>query len=316
MRILFMGSPDFNRGYLERIKEIGKDDIIGVFTKPDRPKGRGHKIIFSEVKKFALDNKIPLFQPKSIRKGDVIEGIKSLKPELILVIAYGHILPGEIIQIPANGCINIHFSLLPKYRGPAPIQWALLNGERITGVTSILMDEIVDHGRIVVQGRVEILPDDNFLSLQERLLNKGLDTMAGALDLIRAGNPPLEVQDERLVTFAPLIKKVDGEIVWQDSAECIYNRVRALNPWPSTFTHLKGKRLKILGARPIGEIHNSALKEGVPGQIVQLERDKGFIVQCGDGFLLVTDVQMENKAVCKAYDFAQGARINIGDRLN
>jgi len=311
-----MGSPDFCRNYLERIREIGRDDIIGVFTKPDRPKGRGHRIIYSELRNFAIDNRIPLFQPKSIKRGEVIKKIKNLKPELILVIAYGHILPGEVIRIPANGCINIHFSLLPKYRGPAPIQWALLNGERITGVTSILMDEIVDHGRIVIQERVEILPDDNFLSLREKLLSKGLDIMVGTLDLIRAGNPPLEVQDEKLVTLAPLIEKEDGKIAWQDSTEDIYNRVRALNPWPSTFTHLKSKRLKILGARPIREIHNSTLKESVPGQIVQLERDKGFIVKSGDGFLLITDVQMENKAGCKAYDFVQGARINIGDRLN
>ena len=316
MRILFMGSPNFCRNYLERIKENGRDDIIGVFTKPDRPKGRGHRITYSELKNFAIDNRIPLFQPKSIKTGEVIKEIENLKPELILVIAYGHILPGEVIRIPANGCINIHFSLLPKYRGPAPIQWALLNGERTTGVTSILMDEIVDHGRIVIQERVDISKDDNFLSLREKLFSKGLDIMAGTLDLIRAGKPPLEVQDEKLATMAPLIKKEDGKIAWQDSAENIYNRVRALNPWPSTFTHLKGKRLKILDARPIREIHNLALKESVLGQIVQLERDKGFIVKSGDGFLLVTDVQMENKAVCKAYDFVQGSRINIGDRLN
>jgi len=313
VRLLFMGTPDFSVQFLRKIME--SDEIVAVVTRRDPPSKRGHRLQYSEVKRFALQQKFTVLQPERINDISFVESARKLGPDLIVVIAFGKILPPEVLSIPKKGCVNIHFSLLPKYRGPAPVQWALLNGDSYTGVSSIFMKERVDEGEIILQKKVSIDPEDNYLSLLGKLCQQGVNLLGETLDLIREGKASAHPQDNSGVSYAPLLKKSDGQIFWNDSCQRILNRIRALNPWPGTCIKVnRGKRVKILEAEimpvPLGANKRSFPK---PGEIVEIKKGEGFVIACGEGGLLVTRVQPEGKSIQGAYDYLQGARLKVGD---
>ncbi len=313
MRILFMGTPDFSLQFLKKIME--SDEIVAIVTQGDRPARRGHCWEYSEVKKFALEKKQTLFQPGKITDNNFVKGVKELAPDLVVVVAFGKILSREILAIPGKGCVNIHFSLLPRYRGPAPVQWALLEGDCYTGVSSIFMEEEVDSGDIILQKKVSIDHEDNYLMLQNKLCKAGVVLLEETLNLIREGKTSGRPQDESDISYAPLLKKSDGRLSWNDASGKILNRIRALNPWPGTYIEMDGgKKVKILEGK-IVPVPVNADKEGSlePGKIVEIRKGEGFVVTCRKGSLLVTRVQPENKPVQKAYDYLQGARLKIGD---
>lgn len=313
MRIVFMGTPDFSLQFLKKIME--SDEIVAIVTQGDRPTKRGHRLEYSEVKKFALKKKLTLFQPEKIIDSNFVKEVKELAPDLIVVVAFGKVLSAEVLDIPRKGCLNIHFSLLPKYRGPAPVQWALLEGNYHTGVSSIFMEEEVDAGDIILQKNVSIDPEDNYLTLQDKLCEAGVVLLEETLNLIREGKVSGYAQDKSGVSYAPLLKKSDGQINWNDSSGKIFNRIRALNPWPGTYIQIDGeKKVKIVEAK-IMAVPVEADKRGFPkpGKIVEIRKGEGFVVACGEGGLLVTRVQPEGKPIQKAYDYLQGARLTVGD---
>jgi len=308
-----MGTPDFSLQFLKKIME--NDEIIAIVTQGDRPTRRGHRLQYSEVKKFALRRNLTLFQPEKITDSDFVREVKELFPDLIAVVAFGKVLSGEVLSIPRKGCVNIHFSLLPKYRGPAPVQWALLEGDSYTGVSSIFMEEEVDAGDIILQEKISIDPEDNYLTLQNKLCKAGVVLLAETFDLMRKGKVSGYPQDDSGISYAPLLKKSDGRIDWNDSSRKISNRIRALNPWPGTYIEMDGgKTVKILEAK-IMPVAVEADKESSfkPGEIVEIRRGEGFVVACGEGSLLVTRVQPESKPIQKAYNYLQGARLAVGD---
>jgi len=313
LRILFMGTPDFSLQLLRKIME--SDEIVAIVTQGDRPSKRGHRLEYSEAKKFALEKNFTLFQPEKIADSNFVKGIKKLVPDLIVVVAFGKILSSEVLSIPQKGCVNIHFSLLPKYRGPAPVQWALLNGDSYTGVSLIFMKEEVDAGDIILQKKVSIGPEDDYLSLLNKLCEAGVVLLEETLNLIREGRVSRHSQDISGISYAPLLKKSDGRINWNDSSRRVLNRIRALNPWPGTYIEINGrKKVKILEAKII-PVAVEADKRGFPkpGKIVEIRKGEGFVVSCGEGCLLVTRVQPENKSIQGAYDYLQGARLTVGD---
>ncbi|MFB0525910.1 MAG: methionyl-tRNA formyltransferase [bacterium] len=313
MRILFMGTPDFSLQFLKKIME--NDEIVAIVTQGDRPSRRGHRLQYSEVKKFALEKSLTLFQPEKIADSNFVKCVKELALDLIVVVAFGKVLSPEVLSIPRKGCVNIHFSLLPKYRGPAPVQWALLEGNSYTGVSSIFMEEEVDAGDIILQKKVSIDPEDNYLSLQNRLCKAGVALLEETLNLIREGRVSGYAQDNSGISYAPLLKKSDGQINWNDSSRKILNRIRALNPWPGTYIEIDGgKKVKILEAK-IMPVPVEIEKESFPkaGKIMEIRKKEGFVVACGEGGLLVTRVQPEGKPVQKAYDYLLGARLTVGD---
>ncbi|MEE8180129.1 MAG: methionyl-tRNA formyltransferase [bacterium] len=313
MRILFMGTPDFSLQFLRKIME--SDEIVAIVTQGDRPSKRGHRLEYSGVKKFALQKNIALFQPEKIADSNFVRNIKELTPDLIVVVAFGKVLLPEVLSIPQKGCVNIHFSLLPKYRGPAPVQWALLEGNSYTGVSSIFMKEEVDTGDVILQKKVSIDPEDNYLTLQNKLCEAGVVLLEETLNLIREERVSGHPQDNSGISYAPLLKKSDGQINWNDSSRRILNRIRALNPWPGTYVEIKsGEKVKILRAKII-PAPVEADKGGFPkpGRIVGIRKGEGFVVACGEGSLLVTRVQPESKSIQRAYDYLQGARLTVGD---
>ena len=313
MRIVFMGTPDFSLQFLKKIME--SDEIVAIVTQGDRPTKRGHHLEYSEVKKFALKKKLVLFQPEKITDSNFVKEVKELAPDLIVVVAFGKVLSPEVLSIPRKGCLNIHFSLLPKYRGPAPVQWALLEVNFYTGVSSIFMEEEVDAGDIILQKKVSIDPEDNYLTLQDKLCEAGVVLLEETLNLIREGKVSGYPQDKSGISYAPLLKKSDGRINWNDSSGTIFNRIRALNPWPGTYIQIDGeKKVKIVEAK-IMTVPVEAEKRAFPkpGKIVEIRKGEGFVVACGEGGLLVTRVQPEGKPIQKAYDYLQGARLTVGD---
>ena len=313
MRILFMGTPDFSVRFLRKI--IESDKIVAVVTRGDRPSRRGHRLQYSEVKKFALEKNLTLFQPERIADSNFVKSVKQLDLDLIVVVAFGKVLPPKVLSIPKKGCVNIHFSLLPRYRGPAPVQWALVNGDSYTGVSSIFMKEEVDTGDIILQRKVSIDPEDNYLSLLAKLCEVGVSLLEETLNLIREGKISPHPQDISGISYAPFLKKSDGQINWNDSSRRIVNRIRALNPWPGAYIEINdGKKVKILEAK-IMPVPVEANKERLPkpGEIVEIRKGEGFVVACGEGVLLIRRVQPENKSIQKAYDYLQGARLTVGD---
>ncbi|MFQ5866391.1 MAG: methionyl-tRNA formyltransferase [bacterium] len=313
MRIFFMGTPDFSVQFLRKIME--SDEIVAIVTQGDRPSGRGHRLEYSEVKKFALERNFTLFQPERIGDINFVKSVRELDPDLIVVVAFGKVLSSEVLSIPRKGCVNIHFSLLPKYRGPAPVHWALVNGDSYTGVSSIFMKEEVDAGDIILQRKISIDPDDNYLSLLNKLCEVGIILLEETLNLIREGRVSAHPQNNSGISYAPFLKKRNGKINWNDSSGKILNRIRALNPWPGTYIKVNGgKKVKILEAK-ITPLPVEANKGDLPkpGEIVEIRKGEGFVVACGEGGLLVTRVQPEGKPIQRAYDYLQGARLTVGD---
>ena len=308
MRILFMGTPDFAKESLEAIYN-DKHEIIGVVTNPDKPKGRGMKMIASPVKEFAIEKNIPIYQPEKIRNNEeFINKIKSLNPEAICVVAYGKILPKEILDIPKKGCINVHGSLLPKYRGAAPIQWAVLNGDKKTGITTMYMDEGMDTGDMILKQEVEIGENETTGELWNRLAKIGGELLVKTLKQIEDGIAPRIKQGDEF-TLAPMLDKQISKIDWESqSAEQIKNLVRGLNPIMGAYALLNGKKIKfwkVEVATNIGYDENniSIFRNGTV--LVSSDKD-GLYIKTKNGILKVLELQGENSRKMPISDFLRG----------
>ncbi len=307
MDIVFMGTPEFAVPCLERLISDGHN-IKGVFTQPDKPKGRGHKVQFPPVKECAVANGIPVYQPVRMRDGEALGILKELNPELIIVVAYGKILPQEIIELPKHGCINIHASLLPKYRGAAPIQWSVLNGETVSGVTSMQMDVGLDTGDMLLTESVEIGENDTAGDLHDKLSALGAQVMSRTIDAVISGELNPIKQNDAESNYAPMLSKELCPINWQENSALVHNKVRGLSPWPVATTTLNGKTVKI---------HKTAIIngfEGKPGEVVSA--DKKLIVACGDSTAVeILSLQLEGKKAMSAADLLRGNPIEIGTIL-
>ena len=308
MKILFMGTPEPARLCLKALIDA-KEEIIAVITQPDRPKGRGLKLAPGPVKETAAEHDIPVFQPDKIKEKESIELVRGLAPDLIVIVAYGKILPKEILDIPKYGAINVHASLLPKYRGAAPVQSAILNGEKYTGITIMHVTEALDSGDIILQESIPIYEADNTSTLTERLFKLGAKLLVSAVSQIKSGKVSAVKQDDEKATYAPTLNKENGVIDWRKKAEEICDQIRAFNPWPGAYTYYKGKALKVIRAEPMRQ-------EGCSnGRIMDILKNRGFVVGVCEGAVLVTEVQPESGKPMNSYQFAIGHGLKIGDTL-
>ena len=313
MKMIFMGTPEASARVLQALLDAGHE-ILAVVTQPDRPKGRGQKMSFSPVKELALAKALPLQQPDKIKRDPVFSSfLRALNPELIVVVAYGKILPETILNIPRYGCINLHASLLPKYRGAAPIQWALLNGEKETGITIMRLNPFLDQGEIILQEKILIGDGDNAETLADKLFEKGARLLLEALEQINRGTAKYLPQNEAAASYAPAISKESGEMDWRKSAVEIYNRVRALRPWPMAHTFRQEKILKIWQAE-ISPLDLDS-KFSLPGTVTRLLKNVGFIIATGKGHLLIKAVQPAAKKRMGAYEYAIGHGLKAGEIL-
>lgn len=324
MKIIFMGTPDFSVGTLEALLAAGHEVTLAV-TQPDKPKGRGKAMQFSAVKEAALAHEIEVYQPKRVREEACIEYLRGYEADIIVVVAFGQILPKEILEMPRYGCVNVHASLLPKYRGAAPIQWAVINGETVTGVTTMRMDEGLDTGDMILKEEVALAPEETGGSLFERLATVGASLCVKTLEAIENKTAVYTPQDHTLATHTTIIKKQLGEIDWQKSAQEIERLTRGLNPWPSAYTYLNGKTLKIWRASVVGQEEADkerlvqpqepgGAKQMEPGCIVEVTKDS-IDVQTGQGRLRLLEVQLEGKKRMCADAFLRGFQIEAGCRL-
>jgi methionyl-tRNA formyltransferase len=315
MRLIFMGTPEFAVPALAQLVRDGHE-VAAVFTQPDKPVGRGKQLHAPPVKTFALEHNITVHQPAKIKTNDEVRAVfESIKPDACIVAAYGKILPEWLLKIPRLGCINIHASLLPKYRGAAPINWAIANGENEAGVTLMQMDAGMDTGAMLSKRATPIAPDETAIELTTRLSQIGAELLSETLPQIENGEITPEAQDETQVTYAPILKREDGLINWQMSATEIANRVRAFQPWPSVFTMFRGARLIFWRAREVSQGSTIFSEQMEPAKIVAIDKS-GFIIRCADASLLqVEEVQLEGKRRVPARDFLNGSRVSVGDSL-
>lgn len=305
MRIIFMGTPDFSVGTFEALIAAGHDIVLAV-TQPDKPKGRGGKMQYSPVKEKALEYGIPVFQPKKVREAECIDKLRAYEADIMVVIAFGQILPKEILEMTRFGCVNVHASLLPKYRGAAPIQWAVINGERVSGVTTMKMDEGLDTGDMIMKAEVELDEKETGGSLFDKLSEAGASLCVETLRAIEEGTAAFEKQGETTTEYARMLHKDMGSIDWKNDAQTIERLIRGLNPWPSAYTKWDGKVMKLWEADVVPQNSKAA-----PGTVVSVEKD-GFCVQTGDGLLKVRSLQIPGKKRMEADAFLRGYKIEEG----
>ena len=320
MKIVFMGTPDFARAALEKIIDAGHDVVL-VVTQPDKPKGRSGELQISDVKDCALKHNIPVFQPVKIKEADNVAYLKNIDADIYVVAAFGQILSKEILDIPKFGCVNIHASLLPKYRGAAPIQQSIIDGEEKTGVTIMQMAIGMDTGDILIQREIPIDEEETGGGLFDKLSDLGAELIVDALPKIERGELTPVPQDEALATKCGKLSKDMGKIDFSKDAETIRNLVRGLNPWPSAFTHLDGKLLKIWKAQVLNESqvkelsNEKALLTGAePGTVVFTGKE-AFVVSTGKDYLSVNEVQLEGKKRMAVKDFLLGYKLEAGSKL-
>ncbi len=306
MRIVYMGTPDFAVGALRALYEAGHE-ICAVVTQPDKPKGRGKELQMSPVKQFALEKGIEVFQPVRVKRPEAVEKLASWNADVFVVAAFGQILSQEILDMPKYGCINIHASLLPKYRGAAPIQWSIINGETVTGVTIMQMDAGIDTGDMMFKKEVVIADDDTYASLHDKLEQAGAELIVPALEAVEKGEAVRTPQEDAASCYAPMIDKAMGKIDFSRPVCEIERLIRGLNPWPSAYTSYKGKNMKIWEAAPCKET-----PDGVPGSINRVEKDAVY-VNASDGVLKVTQLQLEGKKRMQVKDFLLGYRMEKGE---
>ncbi|SDZ74822.1 methionyl-tRNA formyltransferase [Desulfuromusa kysingii] len=307
LRTVFMGTPEFALGALEGLLASGVN-LVGVYTQPDRPKGRGKKLAASPVKQLAMKHEIPVFQPQKLRDPVAVEALRQLQPDLIIVVAYGQILPQVILEMPSYHCINIHASLLPKYRGAAPINKAIIDGETETGVTTMLMDVGLDTGDMLIKRSLKIGENETSGQLHDRLALLGREVLEETLQQLCAGTLVRTKQDDELSCYAPMMKKEDGLIDWQKSATDIHNQVRGLDPWPGAYTYLDDEVLKIATTTVVAD------NSGEPGTILSADKT-GVCVACGEGALNVGELQLPGKKRLSAMNFLSGRPLFVGTRL-
>ena len=309
LRTVFMGTPRFAVPSLEALAE--SENVTLVLCNPDRPSGRGRSLGTPPVKEEAARRGIPVFQPEKARHPDAVARIAAEAPDLVVVVAYGHILPKSILDIPRLGCINVHASLLPRYRGAAPINWAVARGETVTGITIMRMDEGMDTGPMLHVREMPIGGEDTAETMFSKLSNLGAEALREALHKLREGTLDETPQDASLATYAPMLKKEHGRIGWNRPAREVRDLVRGMAPWPSAFALHAGKTLKVLSSAVDGE----SLPAGEPGEVVALGRD-GIAVACGEGVLRLRVVQPEGGKAMDAWAYAQGRRVTKGERLS
>lgn len=310
MRIVFMGTPDFAVGSLQALCESGKHEILAVVTQPDRPKGRGNKLLQTPVKEYALAQGLTVYQPQKVKTPEFVELLHELQPELIVVAAFGQFLSKEILELPKYGCINVHASLLPKYRGAAPIQYAIIKGEKESGVTIMQMDIGMDTGAMLDKVVVPIEENTTMGELHYVLREQGAALLLQVIDKIAAGTAVAEPQDNEQATYATLLDRSMEHIDWSKTAQEVHNLIRGFNPAPSTFTKLpNGKGLKIWGSKMTDK--NSA---AAAGTVIETGKHS-FFVACGEGVLEITEVQPESKKRMPAQVFLNGRGVQEGDLL-
>lgn len=307
MKVIFMGTPDFSVGTLEALIEAGHE-ITMVVTQPDKPKGRGKSMQFSAVKEAALEHNLPVYQPLKIREPECIEYLNTIEADIIVVVAFGQILPKEILEMPSLGCVNVHASLLPKYRGAAPIQWAVIDGEKETGVTTMQMDVGLDTGDMIMKTVVALEEEETGGSLFDKLSTEGAKLCVKTLEALENKTATFEKQKDEDSTYAKMIDKQMGKINWSESSVVIERLIRGLNPWPSAFTSLNGKTLKIWKAKVVEG------RQGEPGEVIEVTKDS-LVVATGDGALAITELQLEGKKRMETDAFLRGMTIEKGIKL-
>ena len=311
MKIVFMGTPDFAQKSLEALYNAGHE-ILAVVTNIDKPKGRGMKLVESPVKEYAKSKSLTIFQPEKVRKNvEFIEQIKKLEPDVICVVAYGKILPSEILEIPKRGCINVHASLLPKYRGAAPIQWAVLNGDKTTGVTTMYIDIGMDTGDMILKQEVEIGENETTGELWERLSIIGADLLVKTLEQIKKGTAPRIKQNDDF-TMAPMLSKEISKIDWKEkTAQQIKNLVRGLNPIMGAYSYINGKKIKFWKV----EVEEDTNSNQENGTVIKANDKDGLYIKAKEGVLKVIEIQGENSKRMNIKDFLRGNKIEIGQKF-
>ncbi len=299
MRVVFMGTPDIAATCLEKIIADGFQ-VVGVYTQPDRPKNRGMKLAFSPVKEVALCHEIPVYQPENFKEAETVQTLADLQPDVVAVVAYGRILPQNVLDIPPKGCINIHASILPSYRGSAPYQWAVLDGLTQTGVTAMYLCREMDAGDMIAVSKTPIGPDETAGALLDRLAVLGAELLSDTLEKVETGTVTATAQDHSLATYAPMLDKTMCPIDWTGTAQQVHNHVRGMNPWPVATTEIGGKRFKI---------YTTALVEGkpnaAPGTILGLTKT-GLQIACGEGAVEIRMLQAEGGKRMAAPDYFRG----------
>lgn len=331
MRIVFFGTPQFAVTSLEKLLQHNQFEVVAIVTQPDKKRGRGSQMIPSPVKKVATNHKIPVWQPPKIKKDqNTLNKLKQANADVFVVVAYGQILASEILRIPKLGCINVHGSILPKYRGAAPIQWSIRNGDKQTGITTMLMDEGMDTGAMLLKSYTTINLRDNFYDLAAKLAQQGGDLLVETLLKLAKGEIQPITQDHNLATYARLIDKSDYHIDWSNSALEIHNQIRGF--YPNCFTSFRNKSLKITASLPIQEAKRINLPSkfiqleshwqeldhltGEVGEVVKIIKNLGFVVQTGVNLLLLLELQLAGKKVQSAWDFVNGNHLKVGEKLN
>lgn len=307
MNIVFMGTPDFAVESLKKIYESGHN-ILAVVSQPDKPSGRNMKLMPTPVKEYAESKNIKVYQPEKIRKDEELyETLKSLKPDVIVVVAFGQILPQKILDIPKYGSVNVHGSLLPKYRGAAPIQWAIISGEKVTGITTMYMDAGMDTGDMIQKAEVKIENDDNFGTLYEKMKIKGGELIVQTLEKIADGVAPRVKQPDDF-TLAPMIEKTLGNIDWNNNSEDIRNLVRGLNPTPGAYTNIEGQKIKIWRVE-FSDLEKT--DEVLPGMVIKANKKEGLLISTKDGILDIAEIQLPNSKRMLAKEYLNGHDISV-----
>ena len=307
LRTVFMGTPNFALQTLQGIIDFGCN-VVGVFTQPDRPKGRGKQVASPPVKDLALKYGIPVFQPKKLREEQAIKDLRDLSPDLIVVVAYGQILPQSVLDIPQCGCINVHASLLPKYRGAAPINQAIIDGEAETGITTMFMDAGLDTGDMLIKKHLSIGPEETAGELHDRLARLGREAMEDTLSQLCSGSLKRQPQDNSQSSYAPMMKKEDGRIDWTRSAAEVHNQIRGLDPWPGAYTYVNGTLLKLAKTCPCQDGTAS------PGTIVRIDKQE-LGIACGVGTLAVREIQLAGRKKMPVAEFLRGYPLELGVHL-
>ncbi len=306
MRIVFMGTPEFAVPSLRALCDAGYD-VVGVFTQPDRPKGRGNKVVSSPVKQLAVEKGIPVFQPQRIRR-DGVEDLKGLAPDLCVTAAFGQILSQEILDIPRLGTVNVHASLLPRHRGSAPINWAILTGDETVGVTTMMTDRGIDTGDMLLKAETPAIPGETAGELTVRMADLGAQLLVETLRQLEAGTLTRIPQDHANMTYDPMLTKEMGIIDWTQDAAAIVNRIHGLNPWPGCSAAIPGGRLKLLRAEAVQG-------SGVPGEIIVADAKAGLVIAAGSGAVSVTQLQAPGGKPMNAKDYLRGHPMTVGSVL-